>query len=387
MILPQIAIRNVLPQLLFVVCGLLACQTTLAQSDPRGDLEDSFAAINQKSITSAISFLASDEMAGRNTPSKELDIAAAYVAARFRGAGLEGGGDNGTFFQTTKIATVQLPSSGISIQQNGKPVQNFGLLGGAADSLSFNGEIEFLTSQNFRDAKPTGPVYLEPGDLSDRRAMSNLARQTAILKNNGATLILIPVEDGSPLIAMATQMQEPALVRRRGFAGPTLLVSKLNPGGQFKIEIPKQSGGEASVRNTIGVLKGSDPALQKEAIIFTAHLDHIGRTTGAGDTINNGADDDATGVTAVLTLADAYGALQDSAKANCHFHDVLGRRKRLAGLPLLRQSSDLAARQGRREYQHRDDRSPGSGWQREMLDDWLARIQFGRVNEPRLEIG
>ncbi len=331
MLLPRNAAQSVLTCLLVLTIMSLAGQTNFAQSDQRGDLAEAFAAINQKSITSTISFLASDEMAGRDTPSKELDIAAAYVAARFRGAGLEGGGDNGTFFQTTTLATVQLPSSGISIQQDGKPVQQFGLLGGAGEDFSFSGEITFLTGENFRDAKLDGPVYLEPGDLSDRRAMFNLARQTAVLKNNGATLILIPVAAGSPLISMAKQMQEPALVRTRGFAGPTLLVSKLNPGGQFKIEIPKQAGGEAAVRNTIGVLKGSDPVLQNEAIIFSAHLDHIGRTTGTGDTINNGADDDASGVTAVVTLADAFGQLPTPPKRTVIFMTFWGEEKGLLG--------------------------------------------------------
>lgn len=324
------AIQNVLTCLLSITIVSFSCQPTVAQSE-RGELEASFGTINQKSVTSTISFLASDEMAGRNTPSEELDIAAAYVAARFRGAGLEGGGDQGTFFQTTTLATVQLPNSGISVEQDGKPVQQFGLLGGAGDNFSFNGEITFLAGDQDLDANLDGPVYLEPGELSGRRAIFNLARQTAVLKNNGATLILIPVEEGNPLIAMAKQLQEPALVRSRGFAGPTLLVSKLKPGSQFHIEIPKQAGGDAPVRNTIGVLKGSDPTLQNEAIIFSAHLDHLGHTTGTGDTIYNGADDDASGVTAVLTLADAYAALPTPPKRTVIFMTFWGEEKGLLG--------------------------------------------------------
>jgi hypothetical protein len=62
--------------------------------------------------------------------------------------------------------------------------------------------------------------------------------------------------------------------------------------------------------NAIGQLKGSDPAQSGEVILLTAHLDHLGNhataATPAGtDTIYNGADDDASGTTAVLELAEA----------------------------------------------------------------------------------
>ena len=81
----------------------------------------------------------------------------------------------------------------------------------------------------------------------------------------------------------------------------------------------------------IGVLRGSDPELAKQAIIFTAHLDHIGIANTTGDTINNGADDDASGVTAVLTLADAYTALPTKPKRSVIFMTFWGEEKGLLG--------------------------------------------------------
>ncbi len=58
--------------------------------------------------------------------------------------------------------------------------------------------------------------------------------------------------------------------------------------------------------NTIGVVKGSDAAKRAEVILITAHVDHLGINPKlAGDTIFNGADDDASGVVAVLELARA----------------------------------------------------------------------------------
>lgn len=56
--------------------------------------------------------------------------------------------------------------------------------------------------------------------------------------------------------------------------------------------------------NTVGILRGSDPVLAKQAILLSAHLDHLGVGKPVnGDNIYNGADDDASGVSAVLELA------------------------------------------------------------------------------------
>ena len=66
---------------------------------------------------------------------------------------------------------------------------------------------------------------------------------------------------------------------------------------------------EATTTNVIGILRGSDPTLSKDTILLSAHLDHLGVREGMpGDNIFNGADDDASGVTAVLELAESLAA-------------------------------------------------------------------------------
>jgi Peptidase family M28 len=69
---------------------------------------------------------------------------------------------------------------------------------------------------------------------------------------------------------------------------------------------PDAAPTEATTTNVVGILRGSDPKLAKDTILLSAHLDHlgIGREVN-GDKIYNGADDDASGVTAVLELAEA----------------------------------------------------------------------------------
>jgi hypothetical protein len=66
---------------------------------------------------------------------------------------------------------------------------------------------------------------------------------------------------------------------------------------------------ESVTTNVVGILRGNDPVLAKETILLSAHLDHlgVGREVN-GDNIYNGADDDASGVTAVLELAATLAA-------------------------------------------------------------------------------
>jgi Zn-dependent M28 family amino/carboxypeptidase len=82
-----------------------------------------------------------------------------------------------------------------------------------------------------------------------------------------------------------------------------------------KTYIQKVDLGGHATYNAVGVLRGSDPKLADEIVLLTAHMDHLGvagadsqcRAAG-GDSICNGADDDASGVTAVLELARVLGA-------------------------------------------------------------------------------
>lgn len=69
----------------------------------------------------------------------------------------------------------------------------------------------------------------------------------------------------------------------------------------------RRSGGAGKVRNVIGVLRGSDPALKNSYILVTAHYDHLGmRSSGEGDRIYNGANDDGSGTVSVMELAKAF---------------------------------------------------------------------------------
>jgi len=73
---------------------------------------------------------------------------------------------------------------------------------------------------------------------------------------------------------------------------------------------PFKVGGKAT-RNVLGVILGSDPALKKEFVLIGAHYDHIGLSRGGADSVNNGADDNASGTAAALEIARAFASLKE----------------------------------------------------------------------------
>lgn len=83
-------------------------------------------------------------------------------------------------------------------------------------------------------------------------------------------------------------------------------------GGFIQQVIIQKSGPgnkELHTRNVVAKLSGTDPAHEHDVILLTAHLDHLGiRRPVRGDAIYNGADDDASGTTAVLELARSLAA-------------------------------------------------------------------------------
>jgi hypothetical protein len=66
------------------------------------------------------------------------------------------------------------------------------------------------------------------------------------------------------------------------------------------------SQSQVEAPNVVGILEGSDPVLRSEYLVYSAHMDHIGITPGLPDSINNGADDNASGVAGLLELAEAF---------------------------------------------------------------------------------
>jgi Zn-dependent M28 family amino/carboxypeptidase len=84
--------------------------------------------------------------------------------------------------------------------------------------------------------------------------------------------------------------------------------------------------------NVVGLLEGRDPALRGEYIVFSAHMDHVGVGEPVnGDSIYNGADDNASGTTAVLALAEAFAHSGERPRRSLIFLTVSGEERGLWG--------------------------------------------------------
>ncbi len=88
-----------------------------------------------------------------------------------------------------------------------------------------------------------------------------------------------------------------------------------------------------TAHNVVGIVEGSDAALKDQYVVIGGHYDHLGAYNGAGDTIFNGADDNASGTAGVLALARAFASLPVKPKRSIAFmlfsgeeHGLLGSR-------------------------------------------------------------
>lgn len=266
--------------------------------------------INETSVTSTITFLASDELGGRGTGSTEFNIAAAYVVSRFRAAGLKPAGDDESFYHTTNRVQKKLPMK-IGVKDSaGKSLPTLGLLASANERFQYEGPLASVDLAKLDDLEKASGAVVGSLDTTAKgsRAMSQLTRVVQRLEALGAKALVLKTSSDSEWCTLSEQMSsKPFLESRTPLNIPIVLVpADAELSGNLSLDIPPAVRMEQPMRNVIGVLPGTDPELSKECILFTAHLDHLGTMTHAGDNIYNGADDDASGVTAVLTLADAF---------------------------------------------------------------------------------
>jgi hypothetical protein len=115
---------------------------------------------------------------------------------------------------------------------------------------------------------------------------------------------------GAPIL----EVHERAVARVLAASGidPTRLRASARParrlvrGLTVEIRLIKKVLTHVRAPNVVGILEGTDPALDHEYLAYSAHIDHIGITPGQPDSINNGADDNASGVAGLLELVEAF---------------------------------------------------------------------------------
>lgn len=353
-------------RLFLVVSALLAPLALGAQSA----VEPAVHGISEEDLRRRVGILAHDSMRGRDTPSPELRQTAQYVASEFRRVGLEPGGDDGGYIQHYTLRRVRLDTARSQVELSGGVTWRF-----PADVLQLFGR--------YAPAGATGPAVVATGIATDPSVVAgdqlgdavviyagpliaggNLHPQAQrtlfwIFQQDPAALFVVTnladsvwarqaaagrrarlsvswAGDGTPLLAVRDGTVGPVLAAagveleaiRHGNAFETHLVEDLT----VTVTVTPEVVQELTAPNTVGILPGSDPALRDQYIVFSAHMDHVGvGRPVAGDSIYNGADDDASGTAAVLELAEAFSMLAPGPKRSLIFLTVSGEEKGLWG--------------------------------------------------------
>jgi len=337
------------------------------------ETEAAVTSITAEDVAHRVATMAHDSMKGRDTPGEGLEQTAAWIASELRRLGLRGGGEDGGFMQrypltatlvdrersTFIVDSDTLPfgddvlpatTSLVEDQRTGELVVVSGLnpLSGSARTRLRGNHVLLLA--------PTG----SRGEREVRRAIADLVDAGAL------TVSIMGAVREADWAATATAIHTPAYTRAWGrqssasvdpdirlyvrrAAMERLLVdrdldfealaegtgsgSALTETGVRLTVTTRMRQDSTTAPNVIGVLEGRDPELRDEYVVFSAHMDHVGvgAPDESGDSIFNGADDDASGTAAVIEVAEAMASLPSGLRRSMIFLLVSGEEKGLWG--------------------------------------------------------
>ena len=329
------------------------------------------AAIREADIKRDMYALAGDEMRGREAGTLDEMRASMWLAEEMRKIGLSPRGDGGSWFQWWNMRRTRISSVSSSVTFRGKPLALWTEITPTSNAaVDVSGTTMFVADSRDTTADVRGKIVvasLLPPPAANVRSTTNTyevnytrAAITPIANSftrRGAAAVIL-VADSVAEIAFdgiaKTQIRgtydvvggAPRFVRNagagaggggggagrggRGGGGaaptPVLLVHRSaladfrTDGQPMEIRLRSESFETPSV-NIIGMVRGTDPTLRDEYVLFSSHQDHDGvRYTVAGDSIWNGADDNATTSVALLAIARAWVKQPSKRSALFIFH-------------------------------------------------------------------
>ncbi len=358
-------------------------------------LEQGLAAIDRNGIEAHLKYLADDALMGRMTGTPEYDEAAAYVVGHFEEIGLEPGGDDGWYQQVPMLARrinvdsvkfvfhqddvekaqrwkedfvmsgdtvrpetqitaevvfvgfgVHAPDMNYSdydgIDVEGKIVAAFG---GAPDSFPHN-ERAFYSSglTKAEEAVRRGAIgYVRLRSRTDQRRYTwkRLSENAGVrpgmswVNLSGEAANYFPELQGGAVLNVppAHELFKRAPISFEQALDAADAGTPLSTPLGTEITLARKTDHESITSpNVIGILRGSDPELADEYVVFTAHLDHVG--TGApvnGDTIYNGMYDNAMGISLMIESARAFAAMPKPPRRSILFIALTGEERGLVG--------------------------------------------------------
>ncbi len=329
-------------------------------------LDNALNSINGEEIKQHLKILSDDEMEGRAPGSKGGEMAAAYIEEQFKLIGLEPVVD-GSYFQSFPMVGVELVGDKqIELTKEGKTLffkyfdEAMLETGLQTENVEVDAEVVYvgygvqapeLGWDDYKGMDVTGKVLLmlvndppsEDPNHFGGEALTYYGRWTykyekaADMGAVGAILIhtdpsagygwkviqgswsgeqtaLGLNENSPPQLALRSWISEPTAEKLLDFAGHNLSdlqeAAAKNDFSPVELGVSVKTSLTSKIRtletkNVIGLIRGSDPELSDEMIIWSAHYDHlgVGAPNSEGDSIYNGAWDNASGVSAILNMA------------------------------------------------------------------------------------
>lgn len=341
----------------------LAAQTFVPQALPTTDAQaqELAATITVADLRNHLTTLAADDMEGRETGQPGQKKAAAYLKKQMERMGFPAIGEDGGYFQT--IIFTRQAWEEIDLKLNGEPLRHLWEYSSAPSrndhrpTVQIN-ELEFMgygiddpAYSDYGDKDVSGKHLLifagEPKNKKGKYRISGTdstsvwsdsdRRKLLVAKAKGAETVFIidpdfkknvknirqETLDGRVKMAEDVEANRatanvvyltPQLARRiMGKLGRKVIKSrkKLEKSGKLKsVTIPvdmaltqTKNVRELIGENVLGYVEGSDPELKDEVLVVSAHYDHIGKR---GESVFNGADDNGSGTSSVLEVAEAF---------------------------------------------------------------------------------
>ncbi len=342
-----------------------------------------------------LAFVASDEMEGRETPSRGLDATARFIATLLSRWGVKPGGADGGYFQPIDLAKQTLATDALEVSVGkrtlayGRDYLAMATAGEVSAGLVFAGDGWFVKSKGldaYAGIDPKGKIvvltqggfpagiknmgalgkrgedWMDPMSYAQRKGAVAIVMLPSLLAQTNADRVAqmrrrfedgqawpekLPREGGGgpmgastlpTVFLMASGAQ--ALFAGEKVDAATILqsfpagtaVKPFELSAQKQVRIVVRTAVEHTAsQNVVGIVEGSDPALKAEYVAFGAHYDHEGTRPGESDAVLNGADDDGSGTVALLAMAEALQKAPRKPRRSAIFVWHMGEEKGLWG--------------------------------------------------------
>ncbi|TZF85608.1 M20/M25/M40 family metallo-hydrolase (plasmid) [Pedobacter sp. BS3] len=266
----------------FIIVTLLALLGSCAVQKPSGQ-------VSNKDVERIIRTLSADNMQGRGISTPGIEKAAAFIADEFKKIGLQSLNGTKDFRQAFTITQIKPATTEVIIDGNQVDDQNVLI-------------ITDRTGINWNTDPGVEIQHIEAGQ-------SFFNRYREIIRSEKQVLVFVDEQFASGFNHIRESVMNGHLTNEVK-KGAAVFLLGVHQAKSFRVNFTNKTE-RIALANIAGMLPGK--SREKELVIFSAHYDHLGIIEPVqGDSIANGADDDASGVTAVISLAKYYKKLNNN---------------------------------------------------------------------------